>query len=135
MYGTRELWRFECNDAAGALANRELFIAYLERHRGWSLDVYAARIIFTELVTNVMRHASGPVRLALQCDGRELALRITDRGPGFSFDPRLPADTLSEGGRGLFLVSKFAAAVRVEHAAHSGTSVTAILPRMVPALS
>ncbi|MGA8535527.1 MAG: ATP-binding protein [Candidatus Tumulicola sp.] len=122
------LWRFESDDAAGVLRRRRVFLARLEDHPGWSLDTYAAKIIFTELVTNAMRHAPGPVRIVLECDGRQVALRITDRGPGFVFAPRLPPDAMSESGRGLFLVSKMAPSVRVEHLA-SGTAVVATLPR------
>jgi anti-sigma regulatory factor (Ser/Thr protein kinase) len=123
------LWSFKSEDAAGALARRQAFLDSLGRHLGWAVDPYAAKIIFTELVTNVMRHARGPIRIALECDGEQVALTITDRGTGFAFNPRLPADMLSDGGRGLFLISKVAAAVRVEHATRSGTSVTAVLPR------
>jgi anti-sigma regulatory factor (Ser/Thr protein kinase) len=126
------LWSFRSQDATTALGHRDKFLNALGRHRGWSVDVYAARIIFTELVTNVMRHACGPIGIVLECDGRHLALKIRDRGPGFEFAPSLPADILSEGGRGLFLISKVAAGVRVEQAAYSGTIITAVLPRMLP---
>jgi anti-sigma regulatory factor (Ser/Thr protein kinase) len=122
------LWRFESEHADGALAHRHAFLELLERHSGWSLDVYAAKIIFTELVTNVMRHARGPIQILLECDRTQVTLKIADRGPGFTFTPRLPEDILHEGGRGLFLISKVAAAVRVESAG-SGTSVIALLPR------
>ncbi|MBV8371721.1 MAG: ATP-binding protein [Candidatus Eremiobacteraeota bacterium] len=129
------LWSFTSKDAASALGRRNAFLSSLDRHAGWEVDHYAAKIIFTELVTNVMRHAAGPVYIALECDGEQVSLTVGDRGPGFAYRPSLPSDILSEGGRGLFLVSKVAESVRIEHAAHSGTNLTAVLPRKASPIS
>jgi len=108
------------------LAQRGAFIERLRRHRGPALDLDAAKIVFTELVTNVIKHAAGPIRISLECDSRRVFLRISDWGPGFTYAPRLP-DQFSESGRGLFLVSRSSIVVRVERE-HRGTSVVAALP-------
>jgi anti-sigma regulatory factor (Ser/Thr protein kinase) len=128
MCHARLLWSFESKDAASALAQRAIFIERLRRHRGVSLDLDSAKLIFTELVTNVVRHAGNSIRITLECNSRRVALRIVDSGPGFAYDPRLPNDPFSEGGRGLFLVSKVAPEVCVEHHDCVGTSVLAVLP-------
>lgn len=127
MCRARALWTFESRDAAAGLAQRAAFIARLRRHRGPALDLDAAKVVFTELVTNVIKHAAGPIRIRLECDSQRVLLRISDRGPGFTYAPRLP-DQLSESGRGLFLVSKSSAVVFVECEGSRGTSVVAVLP-------
>ncbi|GAA3375091.1 ATP-binding protein [Streptomyces sannanensis] len=85
---------------------------------GWGLDAAVgdvAVLLVSELVTNSMRHASGPigVRLALPvADGDEKAERaallveVSDPLP----DPPLerPAGPDDEGGRGLQLVARSA---------------------------
>ncbi|WP_269856848.1 SpoIIE family protein phosphatase [Streptomyces sp. RPT161] len=72
---------------------------------GWGLDdlVFTAEIIVSELVTNAIRYASGPVQLRLI---RQAAL-ICEVADSSSTSPRLRhARTTDEGGRGLFLVAQ-----------------------------
>jgi anti-sigma regulatory factor (Ser/Thr protein kinase) len=128
MCSARLLWSFESKDASTALAQRNIFIERLRRHQGVSLDLDSAKLIFTELVTNVMRHAGNSIRITLECNSRRVLLRIVDSGPGFEYEPRLPKDPFSEGGRGLFLVSEVAPEVSVERHERVGTSVLAVLP-------
>ena len=65
---------------------------------------------------------SGTVQWTAEGDrGTELFLNLVN----LDFQPQLPADAWSEGGRGLFLTWKIADAVRVERAAQSGTSIIA----------
>ncbi|GAB2746395.1 SpoIIE family protein phosphatase [Streptomyces bullii] len=60
-------------------------------------------LVVSELVTNAIRHASGPVRLRLLRDSR-LTCEVAD---GSSTAPRLRhARSTDEGGRGLFLVAQ-----------------------------
>lgn len=74
----------------------------------WHLDdtVDAAATIGTELVTNAIRHAAGPVRLRLHQTGDRLVIDVGDR------DQRLPRRfdpaPHEEHHRGLFLVDAFA---------------------------
>jgi PAS domain S-box-containing protein len=73
----------------------------------WGLDdlAYTAQLIVSELVTNVIRHAVGPIRLRL-IRHSELVCEITD---GSSTAPRMRhARVMDEGGRGLFLVAQMA---------------------------
>ncbi|WP_420712181.1 SpoIIE family protein phosphatase [Streptomyces sp. DSM 15324] len=71
----------------------------------WDLDelAFTTELVASELVTNAIRHATGPVQLRLLRD-RTLICEVSD-GSGTS--PRLRrARTEDEGGRGLFLVAR-----------------------------
>jgi serine phosphatase RsbU (regulator of sigma subunit)/anti-sigma regulatory factor (Ser/Thr protein kinase) len=71
----------------------------------WGLDdlAFTTELVASELVTNAIRHATGPVQLRLLRD-RALICEVSDRS---STSPRLRrARTEDEGGRGLFLVAQ-----------------------------
>ncbi|WP_232839171.1 SpoIIE family protein phosphatase [Streptomyces triticisoli] len=71
----------------------------------WELDdlVFTTELVASELVTNAIRYATGPVRLRLLRD-RALVCEVSD---GSSTSPRLRrARSEDEGGRGLFLVAQ-----------------------------
>ncbi|MFE7233069.1 SpoIIE family protein phosphatase [Streptomyces sp. NPDC057596] len=71
----------------------------------WELDdlAFTTELVASELVTNAIRYATGPVRLRLLRD-RALVCEVSD---GSSTSPRLRrARSVDEGGRGLFLVAQ-----------------------------
>jgi serine phosphatase RsbU (regulator of sigma subunit)/PAS domain-containing protein/anti-sigma regulatory factor (Ser/Thr protein kinase) len=73
----------------------------------WKLDdnVFATELILSELVTNSIRYARGPIRVRLLYD-RSLICEVSDAA---STAPHLRyAATTDEGGRGLFLVAQLA---------------------------
>lgn len=73
----------------------------------WGLEEFAftTELIVSELVTNAIRHAVGPVRLRLIRE-RSLVCEVFDSG---ATAPHLRHPrTTDEGGRGLLLVSQFA---------------------------
>ncbi|WP_123980315.1 SpoIIE family protein phosphatase [Streptomyces sp. Ag109_O5-1] len=72
----------------------------------WGLDdlAFTAALVASELVTNAIRHAIGPIGLRLIRD-RALICEVSD---GSSTSPRLRrARSEDEDGRGLFLVAQF----------------------------
>ncbi|WKX71278.1 SpoIIE family protein phosphatase [Streptomyces sp. XD-27] len=74
---------------------------------GWGLAelAFTTGLILSELITNAIRHAAGPIRVRLLYD-RTLICEVSDAG---STSPHLRyAATTDEGGRGLFLVSQYA---------------------------
>ncbi len=75
------------------------------RLTGWGLDdaAFITELIVSELVTNAIRHAQGPIQLRLIRD-RTLICEVSD---GSSTAPHLRrARALDEGGRGLLLVAQ-----------------------------
>jgi serine phosphatase RsbU (regulator of sigma subunit)/anti-sigma regulatory factor (Ser/Thr protein kinase) len=71
----------------------------------WELEdlAFTTELVASELVTNAIRYATGPVRLRLLRD-RALVCEVSD---GSSTSPRLRrARSEDEGGRGLFLVAQ-----------------------------
>ncbi len=73
----------------------------------WGLDemVFTTELILSELITNAIRYATGPIHVRLLRD-RSLICEVSDTS---STSPHLRyAATMDEGGRGLFLVAQFA---------------------------
>ncbi|MCH6163965.1 SpoIIE family protein phosphatase [Streptomyces marispadix] len=73
----------------------------------WGLEeqAFVTELILSELITNAIRHATGPIRVRLLRD-RTLICEVADHS---STSPHLRyAATMDEGGRGLFLVAQFA---------------------------
>ncbi len=73
----------------------------------WGLadEAFTTELILSELVTNSIRYASGPIRVRLIRD-TSLICEVSDRS---STSPHLrQAATTDEGGRGLFLIAQMA---------------------------
>jgi sodium/proline symporter len=73
----------------------------------WGLDdlTFTTELVVSELVTNAIRHASGPIVLRLIRD-RALICEVSDAS---NTSPRLRhARTMDEGGRGLLIVAQLA---------------------------
>ncbi|MGQ4515329.1 SpoIIE family protein phosphatase [Streptomyces sp. DW26H14] len=90
------------NDPA-AVAEVRLLVA--ERLAEWGLGEagYTTELILSELVTNAIRYATGPITVRLLLD-RRLISEVSD---GSSTAPHLShAAATDEGGRGLFLVAQ-----------------------------
>ena len=85
---------------------------------------YALDLCANELLANIVEHglknAAGEIRLELLLEPDAVALTIIDSGPPFDPlaypDPLLPEslEATSAGGRGLFLVRRFADALHYE---------------------
>ncbi|WP_405786979.1 SpoIIE family protein phosphatase [Streptomyces sp. NBC_00029] len=94
-------WEFEADLSLVAEA-RELVVGQLS---AWQLDElgFVTELVASELVTNAIRYAGGPVGLRLIRD-RVLVCEVSDPS---STQPRLRrARDTDEGGRGLFLVAQ-----------------------------
>lgn len=73
---------------------------------GISADPYTAALLTSELVTNAIRYAGGPIRLFITCSGGRLHVYVHDG----SCELPAPLDTSvdAEDGRGLMLVASLA---------------------------
>lgn len=95
-------WEFPADPAAVADARQ----AATRQLATWGLDeaAFITELVVSELVTNAIRYAGGPVGLRLIRDTGVLVCEVTDPG---NTQPRLcRARTTDEGGRGLFLVAQ-----------------------------
>lgn len=126
----RSTWYFQCEDASSAADARPSFTNHLYRRNVEPETVYAAELVFGELVGNVVRHAPGPIEIELvwRDDGPILAVR--DRGKPFAVGTiALPEDLESESGRGLYLISAFATPPVVSPRVGGGNEVIVQLVR------
>jgi anti-sigma regulatory factor (Ser/Thr protein kinase) len=63
-------------------------------------------LVMTEMVTNAICHAAGPLEVELARDSRVMVVGVSDRSQAL---PRpLMAETEAEGGRGLILLERLA---------------------------
>lgn len=123
------MWHLRAERAESALAKREEFLRAVATQCGQeNFDRFAAELIFTELVGNVIRHSRGPVDISLRCMDGYAQINVQDSGRGFEYRPQLPADPMSDHGRGLYLISRYAKTVHVEKHPNDGTTVTALFP-------
>ncbi len=70
----------------------------LSRHPRLNVDEDAGRIVYTELVANVLQHAPGRIEITLEVDGTTATLVVRDSGPGF-VNAKLSESLMSERGR------------------------------------
>ena len=120
------MWVLHADRAETALAKRDEFLKALERESGCKrVDRFVAALIYTELVGNVIRHASGPIDIRLSCANREAVIQVYDTGHGFELRRSLPKHPLDDHGRGLYLVSQFSKTLDVQ-AVRYGTCVSAV---------
>lgn len=78
-------------------------------------------IVYAEIVANLIHYAGGTAEFLLQCHSDSCVLHVLDKGPGYQYAPRLPNDLFSEGGRGLYLISRLADGFSVERRAGGGS--------------
>ncbi|MFB7516243.1 SpoIIE family protein phosphatase [Streptomyces sp. NPDC056144] len=74
----------------------------------WGLDglAFTAELVLSELITNAVRYGADPVRVRLLHDRATLICEVSD---GSSTSPHLRhAAATDEGGRGLYLVARYA---------------------------
>jgi anti-sigma regulatory factor (Ser/Thr protein kinase) len=126
-FGEAPAWSFFADDARAAADARQHFMEFM---RGRSEDpsfLARAELIFGELLGNVVRHAPGPVEIDLVAGSDGMSLHVIDSGAPFHNTNQLPADVLSELGRGLFIIQKLAKNVTIEHVPNCGNHVSVTL--------
>jgi anti-sigma regulatory factor (Ser/Thr protein kinase) len=119
------VWEYAAEDAALALQARPDFLDAL-RAASVACTETAAEIVFSELVSNVVKHAPGPIAVKFEIGTDQAFLRVYDRGPGFLLRLAVPTDLFAENGRGLFLAHEFCSELKVETSSKAGTCVSAV---------
>ncbi|MGV9940491.1 SpoIIE family protein phosphatase [Streptomyces sp. NPDC003401] len=104
--GDTATWRLPARDDAPARARARVAALLRQWHiRDGTRDTMS--LLVSELVTNAVRHATGPVTVRLIRAGHGLLCEVGDTGNG---RPRLgPGGLLDEGGRGLRIVHRLTA--------------------------
>ena len=94
-------------------------------HSTWgeNRNVAAAELVVGELLSNVVRHAPGPIVFKADWSAKAVAISVADEGCGF-LNVAIPTSETAESGRGLAIVRALATDVRVERIP-SGCAVTA----------
>jgi len=91
-------------------------------------DFAGAELIFGELISNVVRHAPGPVQVRLDWSGKKAILSVHDEHAPFTPRFKLPDDIMAESGRGLYIARAYATSLDVTHIDGDGTKVSVGLP-------
>jgi len=121
-------WAFAPQDAGAATEVREDIVRILADLGVATAHTITTELIFSELVSNVIRHGTNEVEVALDLSGDAPVLHALDRGPGFTYSARLPMDLMSAGGRGLFIVRSLTHDLVVTKRAGGGSHARAVLP-------
>jgi anti-sigma regulatory factor (Ser/Thr protein kinase) len=74
-----------------------------------------------------VRYAPGRVEVILDYSADVPVVHIIDGGTGFEHNPRLPADTYAESGRGLFIVAELAREFTIARAPGGGSHARVVL--------
>lgn len=105
---------------------------FCRRHASPDSDVEAAILVAWELMTNVVRHAQGPMWVSLDWTEIQPRLDVHDLGPGFELGEALEKEPGPDGGFGLKLVSAQAEELRAVAKKAGGSRVSTILPLFRP---
>ncbi len=120
-------WVVDTSDSERLRALRGDVVGYLRRHAVDDVGLDDCELVVSELITNVARHAAGPVWVAVDWPGVHPTIRVADVGPGFDLAVELPS-TESVSGRGLFIVNSIVSKLEASRRASGGSIVTATLP-------
>ncbi|HEY7993467.1 MAG TPA: PAS domain-containing protein [Candidatus Eremiobacteraceae bacterium] len=127
--GLKRTWRFHSSDAFTAHASRHEIMAYLRRLAVDPEQVFTGELILGEILANTVEHAPGLVEVDVDWMGEKPIVTIRDTGPGMRPMPAtLPEDLLSEGGRGIYLITELSEGATIRPTPGYGTEVRAVLP-------
>jgi serine phosphatase RsbU (regulator of sigma subunit)/anti-sigma regulatory factor (Ser/Thr protein kinase) len=128
-------WAFAVQDQSAAREARRDMVSVLQDRGATEADTGLTELVFSELLGNVVRHCSDAAEFALDLSGDAPILHALDRGPGFTYNPRLPKDIMSDSGRGLFIVRSLIGDLSIARRADGGSHARAVLPFSIRARS
>lgn len=116
------------DDVVGAHRALDYIMGFVRERAGLRADYQAIRLVFFELIGNVVKYAPGRLMVRVDWFGESPYMHVFDRGGGFEYRPSLPSDILSEGGRGLYLVNSLTGSLTVHRLPGCGSHVSVRLP-------
>ncbi|GAC1593992.1 MAG: hypothetical protein NVS3B28_24330 [Candidatus Velthaea sp.] len=119
-------WKFESSNEIDARRLRRELIAILRAEGVGDFD--AAELIYGELIGNVVRHAPGRIRIQLVWENDVPVLTVGDEAQPFTVHAELPADVMSECGRGMYIVKTLVRDFHIRDVPGDGTEVRVTLP-------
>jgi PAS domain S-box-containing protein len=125
--GTRWEWNVSTTDPAAVSALRGEIGRLLTLRGASNEERTAGELVAGELLANAVRYAPGAIEVVLDWSATFPVIHVLDRGPGFVLTTKLPSNTLSERGRGLFLVWSLAEDVNVSRRNGGGAHARAVL--------
>jgi len=120
-------YAFNVYDVSAARQGRDMLLARLTERGFPMMERLNAELVFSELISNVYRHAASEVDIAIDCSGFQTVLHVLDRGLGFRHESALPPDLYSETGRGVFLISEMSDAFTVSERFGGGSHARVVL--------
>ena len=120
-------WHFAVCDQEAARAARNAIVALLAGRGATDRDTGLTELI-SELLGNVVRHCNDEAEFALDLSGEVPILHALDRGPGFTYNARLPIDLMSDSGRGLFIVRSLVSDLNITPRPDGGSHARAVMP-------
>lgn len=125
----RKSWRYDSRSSHDAHVLRRDIARFMRYFAPAEGDLFRAELIIGEVLANTVEHAPGTVNVEIDWTGLHPVITIRDGGPGLArLAEVLPADPLSETGRGLFLITSLAVDVQVDSRPGRGTSMRIVLP-------
>ncbi len=121
-------WRFAVHEQNAAREARREIVAVLHGRGATDADTALTELVFSELLGNIVRHCSDEAEFALDISGDVPILHALDRGPGFTYNARLPKDIMSDSGRGLFIVQSLISDLNITRRTDGGSHARAVLP-------
>jgi anti-sigma regulatory factor (Ser/Thr protein kinase)/predicted ArsR family transcriptional regulator len=121
-------WYVDAEQVEAVSELRRAVDRYVRRLATPGSDVDGALLVFSEILTNALRHASGPAWVTLDWSAREPVLTVRDLGPGFALEDVQDLEPSAAGGIGLRLVSHLTDRLSVATRAAGGAEVVATLP-------
>ncbi|MBO4208475.1 methanogen output domain 1-containing protein [Micromonospora echinofusca] len=121
-------WFLAPPTAQAASALRAELAALFRRHAREADELADAELVVSELLSNAVEHAGGPVWVSLDWSAPQPLLVVHDLGPTFELGTLSLPDVAGPRGRGLWLVSRLAGDLRVAAKRGTGKRVETTLP-------
>jgi PAS domain S-box-containing protein len=126
-------WRFATASARSGTTVRRRVRRFLEQAGLAEHELSQAEIVLGELIGNTVRYAPGIAEVFVDTTTALPVLHVLDEGPGWELNPRLPADLLSERGRGLFIVNALSEELSISRRAGNHGSHARVVLRVARA--